>query len=119
MIQQPSARGHRAWTVAVVRTALAVCGLTLLAQTAGPRTAAPTNVLTADERSAGWRLLFDGTTTTGWHTFGRDTVVGWDVKDGELIALGQGGNRPNDIVTNESFGSFELVVDDDFTIKPL
>jgi hypothetical protein len=38
-------------------------------------------------------------------------VIGWDVKDGELIALGQGGARANDIVTDEAFGSFDLMVD--------
>jgi hypothetical protein len=110
--QQPE---HGRWrgrlTVAIVTTALVACGFTLLAQTTAPNTATPANVLTAEERSGGWRLLFDGKTTRGWHTFGRDTVVGWDIKDGELIALGQGGDHANDIVTNESFGSFELVVD--------
>jgi hypothetical protein len=97
--------------VVLVASALVGCGLTLLAQTMTPRAVAPANVLTAEERSGGWRLLFDGKTTNGWHTFGRAAVVGWDIKDGELIALGQGGDRANDIVTNESFESFDLVVD--------
>jgi hypothetical protein len=69
------------------------------------------NVLSAEERAAGWRLLFDGQTTKGWHSFGQDKVVGWDVKDGELIALGLPTGHTNDIVTNESFASFDLVVD--------
>jgi hypothetical protein len=86
-------------------TALVVC---LLAT--GPVAQAP-NTLTPAEKAAGWRLLFDGTTTTGWHVFGRDTVEGWDIADGTLIALGKGGDHANDIVTNEDYENFELVVD--------
>lgn len=86
-------------------TALVVC---LLAT--GPVAQAP-NTLTPAEKAAGWRLLFDGTTTTGWHVFGRDKVEGWDIADGTLIALGKGGDHANDIVTNEDYENFELVVD--------
>jgi len=32
------------------------------------------NGLTPDERRAGWRLLFDGKTFTGWRGLGYDTV---------------------------------------------
>lgn len=69
------------------------------------------NVLTRAEAAAGWRLLFDGKTTKGWHTYGRDRVIGWEVSNGELIALGQGGDRANDIVTDAEFENFELVVE--------
>ena len=31
----------------------------------------------------GWKLLFDGKTTNGWHTWGKKTVSkAWSVKDG-------------------------------------
>ena len=30
---------------------------------------APLNTLTATEKQAGWKLLFDGKNTTGWHGF--------------------------------------------------
>jgi len=82
----------------------------------GPRgtaqaTPASVNALTAQERAEGWRLLFDGKSTAGWHTFAKPTVVGWQVENGELIALGQGGDHANDIVTNDAFENFELVVE--------
>jgi hypothetical protein len=67
------------------------------------------NTLTPAEKTAGWRLLFDGKTTAGWHVFGAGAVTGWDVTDGALIALGQGGGH--DIVTNDEFQDFDLVVD--------
>jgi len=85
---------------------VAASGTLVLAQ-GGAGAAGPPNTLTPEEKSAGWKLLFDGVSTKGWHTFGRDKVYGWDVKNGELIAVGKGG----DIVTDDAFGSFELVVD--------
>lgn len=75
------------------------------------------NTLTAAERSAGWRLLFDGATTAGWHPFGQAPSVapskanGWDVSDGTLVALGRGTETTADIVTNQDYASFELLVD--------
>ena len=69
------------------------------------------NTLSDAEKATGWRLLFDGRTTTGWRGFGRETVVGWEVIDGELIALGQGGDHGNDIITVDEHQNFELVLD--------
>jgi hypothetical protein len=69
------------------------------------------NTLSPAEKAAGWRLLFDGATAKGWHVFGRDKVEGWDIADGALVALGRGGDHANDIVTDDEFESFELVVD--------
>ena len=67
------------------------------------------NALTAAEKAAGWRLLFDGRTFAGWHVYGAGPVVGWDIADGAMIALGQGGGH--DIVTNDEFEHFDLVID--------
>ena len=39
---------------------------TILAPTARVCGATPLNTLTAKERQAGWKLLFDGKTTHGW-----------------------------------------------------
>ena len=32
------------------------------------------NQLTAAEKSAGWKLLFDGTRTKGWHDYNKKTI---------------------------------------------
>jgi hypothetical protein len=66
------------------------------------------NVLTPEETSQGWKLLFDGTTMNGWHNFGRDSLTGWTVDSGMMVALGKGGDHGNDIVTNDEFENFEL-----------
>ena len=67
------------------------------------------NTLSAAEKSAGWRLLFDGATTAGWHLYGGGRVLGWEVADGALVALAQ--DDGHDIVTDDEFENFELVVD--------
>jgi len=97
---------------------IAIAALALAASaTAMSQSAAPLNALTAAERAAGWRLLFDGQTAAGWHPFGQAASVvpskanGWDVTDGMLVALGRGAETTTDIVTNEDYASFELLVD--------
>ena len=67
------------------------------------------NALTEVEKSAGWRLLFDGKTFGGWQPIGKAgaAITGWVVQDGVLWhAKAAGGG---DLVTAESFGDFELV----------
>jgi hypothetical protein len=66
------------------------------------------NTLTAAERAAGWRLLFDGRTTAGWRGFRQPSMpAGWEVVDGALTRVGGGG----DIITIDQFGDFELILE--------
>ena len=90
-----------------------------LGRAQAPRDTAPHNTLTAAERAAGWRLLFDGTTLKGWRGLGRDTVptAFWAVRDGaiEKLASGQVPHAPDgqplvggDLMTDSTYGDFEL-----------
>ena len=66
------------------------------------------NTLTAEERGAGWQLLFDGSTTSSWRGFQRRNLPdGWQVVDGALTRVGRGG----DIITEEQFDNFELTLE--------
>jgi len=66
------------------------------------------NALTAEERAAGWTLLFDGETTEGWRNYGREGIGdGWQVVDGALTRVGRGG----DIITTRQFDDFELALE--------
>lgn len=66
------------------------------------------NALTAAEREAGWRLLFDGKTTDGWRGYHLDSMPsGWQVVDGALTRVGGGG----DIITRDQFADFELTLE--------
>ncbi len=67
------------------------------------------NTLTDEEKSQGFRLLFDGITTNGWHSYLKgDTVVGWRVEDGVLMTPGKTGA---DLTSDEEFENFELRFD--------
>ena len=73
-----------------------------------PASVAETNALTPGEQGAGWRLLFDGRTTTGWRGYREATMPnGWRVADGLLQKSG----ATRDILTTEQFGDFELALD--------
>jgi hypothetical protein len=68
------------------------------------------NTLTKKEKKEGWKLLFDGKSTKGWHTYLRDTVGSkWQVRDGALIFdPSQPQSGGGDIVTNDEYENFEL-----------
>lgn len=68
------------------------------------------NTLTPREVREGWKLLFDGQTTKGWHNFKSPTIgAGWTVKDGVLTSSDP--SHAGDIVTDEKFEWFELKID--------
>ena len=106
---------------------LALCGLSLAACDSGKQTsesgsvadttaadssataAVTLNTLTDEEKSQGFRLLFDGQSTQGWHRYLKgDTVLGWKAEDGILMTPGKTGA---DLVTDEEFENFELRFD--------
>ncbi|HTS87639.1 MAG TPA: DUF1080 domain-containing protein [Gemmatimonadales bacterium] len=65
----------------------------------------PPNTLTAAEKSAGWRLLFDGKTTKGWRGYQKkDVPAGWVVEDGTLTRVASAG----DLITLRQYKDFEL-----------
>ncbi|MBP9924748.1 MAG: DUF1080 domain-containing protein [Cyclobacteriaceae bacterium] len=78
------------------------------------------NTLSPLEKQQGYRLLWDGKTTTGWRGAFKDSFPdkGWEIKDGILSVLpSNGGESTNggDIVTMDSFTAFELTFDFKFT----
>jgi hypothetical protein len=69
------------------------------------------NTLTEKEKADGWKLLFDGHTTTGWHTYkGKGVGDRWKAVDGALTLSHKTGKDGGDIVTDHSYESFELSV---------
>ncbi|QHS60992.1 3-keto-disaccharide hydrolase [Chitinophaga agri] len=73
------------------------------------------NTLTRKEKKAGWKLLFDGTSTNGWHTYLQTTASpAWKVQDGAL-ALDQeakkNGAPGGDLVTNDEYENYELSIE--------
>ena len=69
--------------------------------------ATPYNQLTDEEKAAGWRLLFDGKTTKGWHGFKQESLPGktWEVEGEWLHCHGKPGD---DILSEGEFEQFDL-----------
>src|SRR5579872_1138681 len=68
------------------------------------------NTLTQKEKDEGWILLFDGSTTNGWHTYLRDTAGSrWQVRNGALVFdPTKPENGGGDLVTNGVYENYEL-----------
>jgi hypothetical protein len=69
--------------------------------------------LTAAEKGAGWRLLFDGATTNGWRGFKKTAFPqgGWVVENAclkHLATTGEDSRGGGDIVTLDKFDDFDL-----------
>jgi Domain of Unknown Function (DUF1080) len=104
-----------------VTCAAALCVVAAAARWASAQTdgAGAPNELTATEQHAGWRLLFDGRTLTGWHALGYASMPPglWTVADGIIEHLPkrkgavQADGQPMqgfDLVSDSSYEDFEL-----------
>ena len=78
-------------------------------------TARRLNVLTPAEKAEGWTLLFDGTSTAGWHGYNKQELAAWAIEDCALKTVGVAGNygsdKRADLVTDREFTNFELRFD--------
>jgi len=67
------------------------------------------NILSKQEKRDGWKLLFDGKTTKGWHKYGSKSIApAWKVVNGELYLDTTVKDGGGDITTNEEFSNFDL-----------
>ena len=94
----------------VLRIAVLACAAVLCSHAAD-------NQLTAQEKAAGWRLLFDGKSYAGWEDPAKKTPPGngFTIEDGCLKSLPHP-NIDEDLFTTETFRDFEL--DFDWKISP-
>jgi hypothetical protein len=71
-------------------------------------TAAGATAVTAEQRAAGWRPLFDGTSTSAWRGYKSQSFpAGWRIVNGVLTKSG----AVEDIMTKDQFGNFQLALD--------
>lgn len=98
-------------------TVLAISSLSFAACSSSKKasgdSAAP-NTLSKQEVKDGWQLLFDGSSTKGWHTYGK-TEVGsaWQAVDGTLHLDASKKDKwqtvgGGDIVTNDAYENYHL-----------
>lgn len=74
------------------------------------------NTLSDREKKEGWKLLWDGKTTSGWRGAKLNSFPekGWDINNGILsVVAAAGGESTNggDIITTDKYTDFELEVD--------
>ena len=88
---------RRLFVFGVLAAALPIC------------TAQSPNTLSTQEKTAGWKLLFDGKTLNGWNDPARKKPVGdaWSVADGWIKSTRRAKIR-EDLLTDGTFGDFEL-----------
>ena len=92
----------------MTRTMLAAAFIAAFVAAAPLGAADAMNTLTDKEKADGWKLLFDGQTTKGWHGYNQTSVPeGWAVKDGALTRVA----KTTDIVCDEEFENFALQFD--------
>ena len=82
---------NRWWLLALAGYASALGAQTRPVASSSSNSAGP-NQLTAAERAAGWRLLFDGRTLAGWRGLGYDSVptAHWQVDGGTIKKIASG-----------------------------
>lgn len=69
------------------------------------------NTLTSKERKDGWKLLFDGRTTAGWHSYGRPSSgPSWKVGEGTIYydTTDERKIHDRDLVSDQEFENFDL-----------
>jgi len=70
------------------------------------------NKLSKEDVKKGWVLLFDGTSSNGWHTYKKTSVdPGWLIKDGILSRSADTSVAAGDLVTNRKYRNFDFALD--------
>ena len=96
---------HHPFTLVPALALIAVVPLCAQQPPAPTGDVTPPNVLSAQEMAQGFRLLFDGTSTSGWRGYRAATIPErWQAVDGSLMK-----ERPtDDIISVDEFENFEL-----------
>jgi cytochrome c len=112
-----SANGNELWSTEAWYTLNAIPAGAL-----GEKRTAPIfadNTLTEAEKAAGWKLLFDGKSTAGWHSYGQKAAgKNWIVQDGAIHldvtaknAEGWQAKDGGDLTTDAGYANYELRLD--------
>ena len=115
----PNARtGMRSAVASVAILALATACHSSARMESMPMSAVTPNTLTAAESAAGWKLLFDGRTLSGWRGLGMSGPPAghWTVEDGSIKKIATknvpmvNGQRQlgGDLITDRLYHNFEL-----------
>jgi hypothetical protein len=82
-----------------------------LAQNAGASQSSGKNQLSSNEKKEGWKTLFDGQSTAGWHSYGRAAAgPSWKVADGSIYydTANEKTLHDRDLVTNNAYENYHI-----------
>ena len=100
--------GAAARAAMISQLALVIAGCTQVGNAPAVSTTSGAVALTPEQKAAGWRSLFDGTSTSAWRGYKSPAFpAGWRIVDGVLTKSGSVG----DLVSKDQFGNFELALD--------
>ncbi|HMQ48080.1 MAG TPA: DUF1080 domain-containing protein [Saprospiraceae bacterium] len=110
-----SAAGNELWSTEAWYTLNAIPENALGTIAPAPETT-PMNALSVAEQAAGWRLLFDGQSLSGWHNYNKPGVSvspAWKVVEGSImydpsVSNPDGTRAGGDIITDAEFENYEL-----------
>jgi len=90
----------------IKRTGLALASLLALAGTLR----AQDNQLSAEEKSNGWILLFDGTDLKGWHSYNKkEAMAPWVIDNGAIKKeVAKEGAHGGDLLSADEYENFDL-----------
>ncbi|MDB5120153.1 MAG: glycosyl hydrolase [Sphingobacteriales bacterium] len=84
---------------------IAVCAMVVTLSSYTPAVSNKQN----EKKQTGWKALFDGKTTKGWHTYGKSEAgSSWLVDNGTLHLTTSGNADHGDLVTDEEYSNFHL-----------
>jgi hypothetical protein len=70
------------------------------------------NTLTSSEKENGWKLLFDGKTTNGWHGYNLKVFPDcWAIEEGTFTMNSTGSAEDQDIITNKLYRNFAFYLE--------
>lgn len=97
-------------TLSLIAITIAVLSCNSAENTATPNAdSTNTAIVKTDSTTDGWISLFDGTTTSGWHSYGKDKATDrWKIADGVIYLDTLVKSASGDLVTNREYGNYHL-----------
>lgn len=99
----------------MIKYLLATCLLVQVASCSSSKSAsgpAADNSLSRKEKKEGWTLLFDGTSTNGWHVYNRRTDgSAWKAGDGTMYFDPSIKNGGGDLTSEKEYENYHLKID--------
>lgn len=100
----------------MIKNLLLVTGFSILilscaGQNRTAKNAGSLNAISSSEKKDGWKLLFDGQSASGWHSYGRPAAgPSWKIADGSLYydTANEHTLHDRDLVTNGEYENYDL-----------